>query len=256
MPKFLSRAELYRILQRELPPDAYPDGAPSGYYSTADMDSIADGAATGYANLERVYDNYWPQTADERILDWEITAFGRFLDASLTLAERRDRVVTKIRSRKGLTIQDMIDTVQGIIGSDKLVDIAEWGCTTGGWMLDYSQLDIETYLNGERLVDATGEGLCDANPADFGKTEEEWQEMRTEAYTYQVNVYGYVLTAKEYNEVDLALTEAEPARSQHFIFDGLNPEDMINGPFDGFINLSLEDGGNILLEQGGDLGLG
>lgn len=256
MPKFLSREEVYRLLQRELPPKAYPDGAPSAYYSTADMDAVADIAATGYANLERVYENYWPQSADERIGDWEITAFGKFLDSSLTLEERRDRVITKIRARKGLTNDDMIDTVKAIIGSDKLVDISEWGCSTGGWMLDFSQLDIETILNGQRLVDATGPDICSADPADYGKTEEEWLEMREEAYTFQINIYGYTMSAHEAQEVEEALLVAEPARSQHIVLDGLNPEDMIDGPYDGFTNLSLEDGNFILLEQGGYLGLG
>lgn len=229
MPKFLSRAEMYRTLQRELPEKVYPDGAPSGYYSTADMDSIADVACTGYANLQRVYENYWPQTADEKIADWEMLAFARLLDASLTLAQRRDRIVTKIRSRKGLTINDMKEVVLGIIGSTKLVDISEWGCSSGGWMIGISQLGIETILNGQRLVDATGENLCEKTWTDFGKTEAEWLEMREEAYTYQVNIYDYTLTQAEYDEIDAALSETEPARSQHIILSGLNSADMLGG---------------------------
>lgn len=229
MPKFLSRAELYRVLQRELPPNVYPDGAPDKFYSTADMDSIADVIAFAYDNLERIYDNNWPMTADEQIAAWEILAFGRRLDSSLTLAERQDRVTVKIRSRKGLTVQDMVDLVKSIIGSDKLVDISEWGCSSGGWMIGVSQLSIETILNGQRLIDATGADLCSKVAADFGKTESEWTEMKTEAYTYQVNIYDYTLTASELYEIELALTEAEPARARHVIVDGLNSDDMLGG---------------------------
>lgn len=229
MPKFLDRSEVYRILQRELPEKVYPDGPPSAFYSTADMDSVADVAATGYANLERIYENFWPQTADERSADWEIFAFGKPLDSSLPLSLRRDRTVTKIRSRKGITKQDMKDVVIGIIGSDKQVEVIEWGCGDGGWVLDVSLLDISTILNGQNLVDATGPLLCEADPAEFGKTPEEWAEMQEEAYTYQVNIYGYTLTELEFAEVDAALTEAEPARSRHVILSGLDPDDALEG---------------------------
>ncbi len=230
MPTFVTREQVYRLLQRELPEGVYPDGAPSAYYSTADMDSVAAVAATGYANLERIYDNNWPMTADERIAAWEIMAFGYNLPASLTLEERQDRVAEKIRSRKGLTIGDMIAVVKSVIGTDKLVDAIEWGCSSGGWMIGVSQLGIETYLNGypSRLT-VTGPFICEADPATYGYTEEQWQQMRTEAYTYQINVYGYTLTQAEYDTIDQSLSIAEPARSGHVIVSGLDPNDMLDG---------------------------
>jgi len=229
MPKFLTRQEVYRGLQRELPPDAYPDGAPSAFFSTAENDSIAYVAADAYSNASAIYANMFPQTATEEISNWEIAVFGRPLDTALSLSERRDRVLTRVRGRKGLTINDMISIVQSVIGSDKLVDISEWGCATGGWMIGISQLGIETILNGARLTDATGADLCAKDPSDFGKTEEEWAIMQEEAYTYQVNVYGYTLTATELAEVNAQLNEFEPARSQHVIVDGLDPNDMLGG---------------------------
>jgi hypothetical protein len=228
MPKFLSREEIYRMLQRELPPNVYPDGAPEKFYSTADMNSIAEVVAAGYENLSEIYDNNWPQTATHKLADWEMVAFGFPLEAALTLEQRRDRTVAKIRSRKGLTGKDMVDVVKGIIGTDKLVDVSEWGCLTGGWLISESQLGIETILNGQNLVDVTGTAPC-ADPADFGKSPAEWAEMQEEAYTYQVNIYGYTLTAKELAALDQALTIAEPARSRHVIVDGLDPNDMIEG---------------------------
>lgn len=257
MPKFLTQEECYRLLQRELPAGVYPDGAASGHYSTADMASVASVAATGYANAERIYDNYWPQTADERMSDWEITAFGYRLTAALNLAERRDRVVQKIRARKGLTKGDMVSVVKGIIGSDKLVDISEWGCATGVWIIGVSQLGIETILGGSPAVaTVTGPDICDANPADYGLTPEEWAQIQQEAYTYQVNVYGYTLTQAEYEAIDSALSAAEPARSAHVIVSGLNPEDMIDGPYDGEVMIEMEQGGNLLLEDGDYLLIG
>lgn len=227
MPKFLTRQEVYRLLQRELPPNAYPDGAEDAFYSTADMAAIADSAATAYANLERIYDNYWPQTAVERIADWEITAFGKLQDASLTISERQDRVTQKIRTRKGLTIGDMIGTVKSIIGTDKNVQIAEWGCGTGGWLLDVSLLGISTILGGLSPLLATGVDLCSKSPSDFGLTPAQWAELQQDAYTYEVLIYGYTLTAAERAEIDVQLSIAEPARSTHVITDGLDPDDAL-----------------------------
>ena len=148
----------------------------------------------------------------------------------------------------------MIEVVKGIIGSDKLVDISEWGCSSGGWMISVSQLDIETILNGQNLVDVTGISPC-ADPATYGKTPEEWAEMQQEAYTYQVNIYGYTLTDSEREEIDIALTIAEPARSGHTIVDGLDPDDMLAGPYDGPTLLDLGDGTALDLGDGGYLEL-
>ena len=228
MPKFLSREEVYRLLQRELPEAAYPDGAPSAFYSTADMDSIAGTVADAYTNLTKIYNNYFPQTADEKINDWEITAFGVLQDASLSLSQRQDRVTAKIRSRKGLTKTDMLQTVQSVIGTDKIIEVVEWGCGDGGWMLDVSLLSYSTILNGIRLTLATGPDLCEQDPADYGLTEQQWIDMQTEAYTYEVKIYGYTLSQEEYNEIDAALKVAEPARSNHVITSGLDPDDSLS----------------------------
>lgn len=222
MPHFLTRKEIYRLLQRELPQDVYPDGPPEKYYSTADMDSVADVAASGYANLERIYANYWPQTSDERITDWEITAFGFPLEASLSLAERRDRVVTKLRAKKGITKGDMKDAVQAIIGSDKDVEVVEWNCSGGefgAWQIGVSLLGYNTYLGNYNMLVVTGDGACDIDPADYGLTEEQWLGMKKQAYTFEVKIFGYTLSPSERIAIDSALTAAEPARSGHLISD-------------------------------------
>jgi hypothetical protein len=229
MPKFLSQFEIYRMLQRELPEDVYPDGAPSGFYSTADMDSVAAVAASGYAKLARIYDNMFPQYADESIADWELLVFGYYLDTALTLQQRRDKIVGKIRERRGLTIPDMIAVTRSVIGLDKDVEIWEWGCETAGWMIGVSQLSISTYLNQANLVNATGPTLCHDTPADHGMTADEWALAQEQAYTYDVRVYNYTLTAQELIELDAALNKAEPARSQHKIISGLTDADKIVG---------------------------
>lgn len=235
MPKFLNRQEIYRLLQRELPEGVYPDGPAFAYYSTADMDSLADVAATGYGNLERIYENYWPQSADERITDWEITAFGFPLEASLTLAERRDRVITKLRAKKGITKGDMKDAVEAIIGTDKEVVVVEWNCANeefGTWQLGVSNIGYNTYLGNYNMLLVTGEGACDINPADYGLSEEVWAGMQRQAYTYEIKIFEYVLSSAERTAIDIALTEGEPARSAHVISD--NQNHILTSDFWGF----------------------
>lgn len=224
MPLYLTQQQIYRMLQRELPEDVYPDGSPNSSYSTADMDSIAAVAASGYENLSRIYDNYWPQTADEKIADWEIMVYGQTLDNNLTLEERRDRVIQKLRTRKGITRSDILETIYSVIGSDKTVELNVWGCSrneNGAWVLGEDLLGVGTILGNYNQYRARGEHLCSADPADFGLTEEEWLGMRREAYTYEVKIIGYALTMVERKALDEALSAAEPARSAHVINDDL-----------------------------------
>lgn len=230
MPKFLTQDEIYRMLQRESPEGVYPDGEPSLYYSTAEMYSVAKTLETAYQKLERIYENYFPQTADENLTDWEETVFGFQLDSSLTLQERRDRVLAKIRSQRRCTPPDILATVYTVVNSDIPVEIVEWGCEDGTWILDESQLDISTILNGPQKFAVTGDAIsCPITAAQFGITQEELEAMQEEAYTYEVRIYGYTLTALELMALEKALLEAEPARSQHIISDGLDPNDMIEG---------------------------
>lgn len=238
MAIFLSREQIYRMLQRELPEKVYPDGAASAYFSTADNSAIAGVIETTYNNLQRIYNNYWPQLADERMSDWEFTVFGFNLDASLTLQERRDRVLAKFRSRRGITLPDMENVVRGILGPDVVFEIIEWGCNSGGWILDESLLDYSTYLNGANMVDATGDDVCHTGPLNFSP--EEWEIHQEEAYTYEVLIYGYTLTAAERAEIDRQLSIEEPARSRHIITDGLG-------------EAILTEDGDILLTEDGDM---
>lgn len=226
MAKFLSKQEIYRMLQRELPEGVYPDGAPEKYYSTADMYAVGSVIASGYDNLKVIYDNYFPQSADEKMTDHEIKFFGAPLSGSLSLADRRAKTLFKIRNPYGLTKNDMINVVKLVIGTDKNVEIREWGCYTGGWILDESQLDISTFINGENLVDATGLAACEKPDS---KTDAEWEIAQEEAYTYEVLIYDYTLTADELAEIERLLTNEEPARSAHVISDGLDSADMMTG---------------------------
>lgn len=227
MPKFLQTSEIYRLLQRELPEDVYPDGPASAYYSTADMGSIADVACTGYGNLERIYVNNYPASADEQITNWFDTVFGGTETPLATLAQQRLQILTKLRTKRGITKPDMIAVVKYVLGASVVFEIIERSQTTGGWRIGVSRLGINTFLNGFRMVDAVGPLLCEQDPSAFGLTLAQWLGMKQQAYTYEVRIYGQTITADQRTRLDAALTREEPARSGHAITDGLDPSTMI-----------------------------
>lgn len=229
MPKFLAREEIYRILQRELPEDVYSDGAPSAFFTTSDMDSVAKVIETQYTNLSRIYANYFPQTADEYILKWELKVFGKLLPAGLTLQERIDSILTRMRSKTSMSTPSMKAIVLSVIGSDKDVEIVSLQGKTYGWILDVSQLDINTYLNAWSGLEATGPTLCKDSPSKYGLTQAQWDDMRYYAYNYQVRIYSYTLSADERAQINEQLNIYEPARSLHIILDGLDPSLHIYG---------------------------
>lgn len=227
MPIFLTQEQIYRIIQRELPPDAFPDGPATAFYSTADSDSVAKVVADSYKSASAIYDNYFPNYATTRQADFEQLYLNQQLNSSLSLQERRDRVIAKIRSQRRTTPQDIIQTVYTVIDSSIPVQIAEWGCGCAGWVLDVSELDSSTILNGFNNLNLVGPDLCTKDAADFGLTPEEFADYQKEAYFYEIRIFGYTLNEAERIALERAVLDAEPARSQHLIVDGLDPSDML-----------------------------
>lgn len=240
MAKFLIAKDSYRLIQRELPEGAYPDGSPSGFFSTASVYAKAKVLETAYGNLSRIYGNMFPQSADEKITDWEIKAFGYELPDGMALIDRQNAVVNKLRQHPGINRQSIEDIVRTNIGADKTFIVIDWNCDdndaingTGVWVLGESQLGIDTFLGGARMLDVTPlifptGNFCINDPI-FGKTDDEWAAMQEQAYTYEIRIYGYTLTADERTSLGTALTRGEPARSQHVITDGLDPNDLPTG---------------------------
>ena len=231
MAIFLDVQQVYRMFQRELPEGAYADGAPSAFFTTASIYSKSSLVEKAYDNMEVIFNNFFPQTANEKQSDWEFKVFGFTLDATLGLAVRRQRVIDKLRTKPGIARNDLLNVIRSVIGDDKDIEIAAWGCEEGGWLIGESELGISTILSGAFLNLVTpftypNADLC-GDPAQFGISEEDWLAAREGAYTYSVLIYSYSLTANELKEVDRVLTDAEPARSTHVIFDGLDPADRI-----------------------------
>lgn len=230
MPIYLSQNDVYRVLQREAPPsDVYPDGEPANFFSTADQYSVAKVIADAYANQQALYEDYFPVSSVARLSDHEFAFFGYTLDQALSLSERRARLLSKIRTRRRTTPSDLLAEIYTLLDPSILVEIVEWGCGDAGWVLDVSQLDISTILNEFNGVERTGPNLCQLDAADYGLTEEEYQRLRDQAYTYEVRIYDYVLTAEQRATINAALNAAEPARSLHIIVDGLDSADSIGG---------------------------
>lgn len=230
MPKFLTVDELYRLIQRELPEDVYADGPPGAFRTTADSYATASGIAIAYANLQRIYNNHFPQYADERIADWEFKVFKAYQDSMLSLEERQQRILTKLRARPGIRPDDVKAVAHVAIGTDKDINIVEFCGHPGlSWVLDESALNIDTYLNAFSGMEAGlfGPDLCDKTAADLGITEAELKAYQDQAYTYEVRINGYTLTTDEYRALDAALTQYEPARSNHRIISPYPPPVVI-----------------------------
>lgn len=227
MPKYLSKDELFRLLQRESPEDVYADGAPSAFYTTADNAAVAKTLESAYLNQERIYLNYFPLSADEKIADHEITVFGQVAEASLTLQQRRDRIVAKLRERRDLSLWTKLVALLEYVPEGTVVRIFQWYRTfdEGSWELDVSRLNVDTFLGGEgdsdsdRSIQAFDFDYCDLPDNDF------WQTQRTRAYGYEVQIFGYALSDSERAAIDLLLNRIEAARSQHWILDDLDLTD-------------------------------
>lgn len=235
MPYFLSREDIYRLIQRELPEGTYPDGPPSAFYSTADSDSSADIAATAYGNLERIYENQFPQTADERIDDWVLKAFGFLFDDSVTLQEKRDRVVAKLRKKPTIRLWEVLTIVASYLPEGKFAQVAEYGCgSASGWYLDDSGLGISTFLGAGRWQDITtdpsswcetvvglgwriGENRLDE---DTFLSQVEYSDLigaQMEAYGYEIRIFDHAVTGVDYEQMLREVKAAEPARSFRFV---------------------------------------
>lgn len=241
MAIFLDAQDAYRLMQRELPEGVYADGSPSAHYTTASVYAKAKTIETAYNNMNRIYQNMFPQSADEKIFDWEVKVFGKVQDSTLSLAERQNNLVLKLRSRPGINRAAIADIVVSVVGPDILFSIIDWNCGgapgqggEGAWLLGESQLGINTYINGARMSDVTpflfpDGDFCSTDHAPFGKTDQEWALMQEQAFTYEVIFYGYTLTADQRSKLDELLQIGEPARSQHYITDNADINDLPGG---------------------------
>lgn len=227
MPTFLTRAQVYRMLQRELPEGVYPDGPATAFFSTADNDAIAGIAASGYSNLSIVYDNYFPQLAVEKLSDWEMAVFGAVATSALTVLERQQRVLQQLRAQFSISYASILSQIEEIFEAAGLeFDLVNWNGGQGGngekfgggaWDLEFSALDADTYLSPMDPVRSGGMD-CSLDYLAHGLTAAQLQAIQETAYTYEVRIIGHA-DASFLADLDATLKRIEPARSTHYIYN-------------------------------------
>jgi hypothetical protein len=245
MPYFPIQDDVYRVLERELPPNTYIDGPPTAGYSTADMYATALTIANVYAALQVIYLNEFPQSADEYIDEWEVKEFGSVINASLSLADRQAALLRKIRSMPSITLWQVLTIVVSFLPAGVYAQIVPLGCGQdgSGWILGVSRLSSQTILgwaNGLTLNNPNSLDLCTlisgsavgwrlgSSPLNVGTILtglNSWQTISTlqkKAYTYEIRIFGYTLTGAALQGMLLAVTAAEPARSTHILRQNLS----------------------------------
>lgn len=237
MAIFLSRDQLYRLLQRELPEGVYADGPPSAFFTTADMASVAETMASGYSNLSRIYDNYFPQSADEYIDKWVTKMFiGVSFDQSVTLQDKRDRVIAKVRKQPTITLWEVLKVAASYVPPGTYVQILENCSQFGCWKLGRSRLGKDTFLcYNHKFFEL---GISDGDWCGFLSTFDGWKlgvsklgsttklsrfdflqiiEPQLDAYGYKLRIYDYQVTGTSLAQMIKTINETEPARSVHII---------------------------------------
>jgi hypothetical protein len=249
MAKFLSTQEIYRLLQRELPEKVDPDGAPSAFYKTASMWSKADVAATGYANLRRVYENFWPQSSEEQIDEWVVKMFGSLFGNEVDLAQKRERVIAKIRKQPNITEWEILKIVSSYVPPGTYVQVyapCGDGTTPGDqqwWTLGVSMLGIDTYLRGLTVYDLgidpsewcnflanlhwrLGDDLLGFNTYLSEFKYMDIFQVQANAYLYEIRIFGYEVTGQDLLDMQRDVDMAEPARSAYRLRQNLDLNDF------------------------------
>jgi hypothetical protein len=243
MPYFPVQYDLYRVMQREAPEDVYLDGAPTAGYSTADQYASALTIANVYATLQVVYLNEFPQSADERIDDWEIKLFGSAINSGSSLGDRRAALLRKVRAMPSITLWQILTIVVSYLPIGVYAQVVPLGCGQGGgsWVLGVSRLSSETILGWADHVSLNNPNnldLCSLVKGDGWRIgasrlnvdtklsgSNSYQTislLQKKAYTYEIRIFEYALTGAQLQAMLLAVTANEPARSAHILKQNLS----------------------------------
>lgn len=216
MPIFLTQSQLYRLLQRESPEGVYPDGAPSRFVSTAEMDSVAAVFGSIYTSMERVWYNLFPVSADESLSQWETSLLGYTPVGEISVEQRRANLLAFLRSQDNISYWTILNAVLGFVPAGTFVEIRQRA---------HKGSVIISQLVGTRSGEVWGPDWVAGDPAPDGVTvsdlirndEDELLYLRRHAYVYDVIIWGYALDSEEEARLDELLTTIEPARSDHTI---------------------------------------
>jgi len=245
MATFLNTDQIYKLLNRELPPDAYPNTQSyPDYYSSSSIYAKAYVMNQLYCNMSKVYDNIFPQTANDQIDDWVQKCFGKLFPGNTTLTQKRNAVINKIRSKPNLTQWQLLTGVVGLLPPGTFAQIWARNNVFPGWKLGEQALGTDTWLNGDHYdtlsgVDIStwytfvanlqwrlGQGLLGTS-SKLGKyAYADVMRRANNAFGYEVRIFGLSLSTELYQTIDEQLSQAEPARSAHLIRDNLNLSDF------------------------------
>lgn len=238
MAIFLTRQQLYRVFQRELPEGVYPDGAPSGFFSTASVDAKSEVMAQLYTNLATIYRNYYPQdTTDEDVMNDFVKAyFGRLFDSSYDIEMKRSKVIEKARKQPNISKWEIQKIVASYLPEGFYVGIVEYGCRTKvAWELGISKLGKETFLGITHPFDDLGipaDEWCaylsnlhwrlggdklGLNTTLFSGNLAKIQKAQLDAYGYEIRIYEMELTGLQLVNMRSEVRAAEPARASSIL---------------------------------------
>lgn len=225
MATFLTKAQIARILARELPEDFYPDGAESDYVSTAELGSIAQCLSSAYSTMESISLNHFPQTTDEKLADWEITVFGRSQIGTGTDEERRGALLAFLRAENNLSYWTILTSIIAMVPVGIVVEIRP---------RSYAGDPVTADIKGDLSDLVWGPDWTSGDPAPAGVTvtdairnnEADLLAVRTQAYRYTVVVWGGSISDDLKALIEEKLSVIEPARCAHdllFLTEALLP---------------------------------
>lgn len=241
MALFLSQYQIYRLLQRELPEGVYPDGPASAFYSTAENDSVAAVAASGYQSMSRISANYFPQTSVENIDDWVFKMFGFLFDSSVDLATKQQRVIEKVRKVGSMNLFTILTIVAKYVPPGNYAQVFFACGSHKAWELGVSLLGLDTYL---AFISNDNIGITDDNILNWCSfvSSLHWRlgqdglgfntylsyikytdlaSFQADAYQYTIRIYDYTIPPGDLANLEAELKAGEPARSAHQFFQNV-----------------------------------
>jgi len=215
MAKFLSRSEIFNVIQREMPDNVFPDGAPASFLSTADNDSVAGCVGTAYASLSSAHADLSLMTTSENIAKWEFSYLGLQYEGE-ELESRRARILAKIRQNEDISLWQIQLVVASFI-PDTWIEI-----------IQRNQLDDETssMVKGALADTVWGRTWTSGDPFPSGVTGleiirtdvEQMRYAQRQAFIYDIFVFtNETISAETLQKLDEALLAQEPARCRHTI---------------------------------------
>jgi hypothetical protein len=213
MAIFLNREQIYRILQRELPEGIYPDGSPDQYVSTAENDSIAGTISGCYATMQEIYTDLFPQTANS-LEKWEAKIFGETSVGNLSITDRRNYLLSGLRSQANISYWTIITTIASILPLGCAVEVRNYSLHFQYKVTGIKGNNADLVWNDTwQAGDPAPEGVTVTD--DIRNNYSSMVAVRAAAYRYDVVLYGTNITSELVSLVESTLNNIEPARSTH-----------------------------------------